>query len=53
MNYVLLVKTKIDNNIKHNSIEKIPYHIKGKFPWNLCTSFANASLLTLRISHSS
>lgn len=28
MNYVLLVKTKIDNNIKHNSIEKIPY--KGK-----------------------
>lgn len=29
MNYVLLLKTKIDNNIKHNSIEKIPY--KGNF----------------------
>lgn len=28
MNYVVLVKTNIDNNIKHNSIEKIPY--KGK-----------------------
>lgn len=28
MNYVVLVKTKIDNNIKHNSIEKIPYQGK-------------------------
>lgn len=40
MNYVLLVKTKIDNNIKHNSIEKIPY--KGKISlesmYKLCES---------------
>lgn len=28
MNYVILVKTNIDNNIKHNSIEKIPYKEK-------------------------
>ena len=28
MNYVVLVKTNINNNIKHNSIEKIPYQGK-------------------------
>ena len=52
MNYVVLVKTNIDNNIKHNSIEKIPY--KGKislesmYKLPFCESEANGIIKCLK-----
>lgn len=46
MNYVLLVKTKIDNNIKHNSIEKIPY--KGKISLESMYKLCECELIDIK-----
>ena len=46
MNYVLLLKTKIDNNIKHNSIEKIPY--KGKISLRAMCKLCECELIDIK-----